>query len=272
MSLNETLKIKENQIILPDQIILGSENLKKDKKKLHIDSKNFNDAIGGGFSPGTKYLIFGANKTGKTQLCHQICIQGYKFFSRIVKEQNIKFIFYFDTENTFRPERLRELLNSSDPKINSVFKSILVSKIMSTSALNLALKDFDTLAKKVEGGLLIIDSINNHFRSDLGNKKISFNESKNVFLSILNKINELTETYNLITIVTSQIAANFSKKGNIKEIPVGNQFLNHFFSEYIYLSKKDSETNHVQLVNSLHYPEKKLLYKITSKGIQDYKI
>jgi hypothetical protein len=120
--------------------------------------------------------------------------------------------------------------------------------------------------------LLIIDSINNHFRSDLGNKDISFNNSRNIFLNILNKINELTKTYNLITIVTSQITPNFSKKGNIREIPVGNQFLNHFFSEYIYLSKKDNETNHVQSVNSLYLSEKRLLYKITSSGIQDYKI
>jgi hypothetical protein len=147
-----------------------------------------------------------------------------------------------------------------------------VSKVMSNAALLLALKDFDKKLKSVGEGILIIDSINNHFRSDLGNEKISFNRVRNVFLDILYRINELTNTYNLITVATSQINPNFFKKGVMKELPVGNQYLNHFFSEYIYLRKKDRETNYVQLVNSLHFSEKKVLYKITSKGIQDYKL
>jgi hypothetical protein len=93
-----------------------------------------------------------------------------------------------------------------------------------------------------------------------------------MFLNILHKVNELTHKHNLITVVTSQVTSNFTKKGNIRVLPVGNQFLNHFFSEYVYLSKKDNDTNFVQLVNSLTLSEKKLLYKITSKGIQDLKL
>jgi RecA/RadA recombinase len=143
---------------------------------------------------------------------------------------------------------------------------------MSNSALLLALKDFDNVVKNLSGGVLIIDSINNHFRSDLGNKDLSFNKTKHMFLNILHKVNELTHKHNLITVVTSQVTSNFTKKGNIRVLPVGNQFLNHFFSEYVYLSKKDNDTNFVQLVNSLTLSEKKLLYKITSKGIQDLKL
>ncbi|MFX0029279.1 MAG: hypothetical protein ACFE8B_08720 [Candidatus Hermodarchaeota archaeon] len=272
MCLHEILKLKEIQIITADHIISESQNLQKDKRMIQLGSKNFDDVIGGGFSPGKKYLIFGANKTGKTQLCHQLCIQAYNYFINIIKKKKTKFIFFFDTENTFRPERLKELLVPSIPEIDSLLKTIIVSKIMSNSALLLALREFNDLLKKVGGGLLIIDSINNHFRSDLSNKEISFNRAKNTFINILNKINELTIEYNLITIVTSQVASNFSKRGNIREIPVGNQFLNHYFSEYIYLSKKDNDTNYAQLVNSLNLSEKRLLYKITSRGIQDYKI
>jgi predicted ATP-dependent serine protease len=143
---------------------------------------------------------------------------------------------------------------------------------MSNSALLLALKDFDNVVKNVGGGVLIIDSINNYFRSDLGNKDLSFNQTKNMFLNILHKVNTLTQEYDLVTVVTSQVTSNFTTKGNIRVLPVGNQFLNHFFSEYVYLSKKDSETNYVQLVNSLNLSEKKFLYKITSRGIRDFKI
>ena len=157
MCLHEILGIKDSQLISLDQIITKSQNLQREKRTLNLGSRNFDDVIGGGFLPGKMYLIFGANKTGKTQLCHQLCIQAYNHFINIVKKKKTKFIFYFDTENTFRPERLKELLVPSIPEIDSVLKTIIVSKIMSNSALLLALKEFDKLVKKVSGGLLIVD-------------------------------------------------------------------------------------------------------------------
>jgi len=272
MCLHEILEIKKSQIITPSQIISITQDQQKNRIILPLGSRNFDDVIGGGFCSKKKYLIFGSNKTGKTQLCHQLCVQAYKHLNKILGFENIKYIFYFDTENTFRPERIRELLTPSEFEIHSVLESVLVSKIMSNSAFLLALKDFENAIMKNRGGILIIDTINNHFRSDLGNRSISFNKAKDAFLKIVKKIDELTFKYNLITIVTSQVASNFSEKAIIRELPVGNQFLNHFFSEYLYLSKKNREMNYVQLVNSLNLSERKLLYKITSKGIQDYMI
>ncbi|MBY8989497.1 MAG: AAA family ATPase [Candidatus Lokiarchaeota archaeon] len=272
MYLHEILGIKESQITSSHQILNESQSLQKKTTKIPLGSRNFDDVIGGGFSQGKKYLVFGPNKTGKTQLCHQLCVQAYNYFNNITDKKCIKNIFYFDTENTFRPERLKELLLPSVSEIDNLLKTILVSKIMSNSALLLALKDFDNIIKNLSGGVLIIDSINNHFRSDLGNKDLSFNKTKNKFLKILHKINELTHKHNLMTVVTSQVTSNFARKGNIRVLPVGNQFLNHFFSEYVYLSKNDKDTNFVQLVNSLALSEKKLLYKITSKGIRDLKL
>jgi len=272
MYLHDILEIKESQVITPSQIISISKDQLKDQIILPLDSRNFDEVIGGGFYSKKKYLIFGSNKTGKTQLCHQLCVQSYKHLNKILGTGHSKYTFYFDTENTFRPERIRELLADSEFEIHRVLESVLVSKIMSNSAFLLTLKDFEKTIKKNRGGLLIIDSINNHFRSELGNRNISFNKAKDVFLKILNKIDEFTLKYNLITIATSQVASNFSEKAIIREIPVGNQYLNHFFSEYVYLRKKDKEMNFIQLVNSLNLSEKKILYKITSKGIQDHKI
>lgn len=272
MCLHEILELKKSQIITPSQIISISQDRQKNRIVLPLGSRNFDDVIGGGFCSKTKYMIFGSNNTGKTQLCHQLCVQAYKHLDKILGVGKIKYIFYFDTENTFRPERISELLTHSEFEIHSVLESVLVSKIMSNSAFLLALKDFENALLKNRGAILIIDSINNHFRSDLGNRSISFNKAKDIFLKIVKKIDELTFKYNLITITTSQVTPNFSEKALIRELPVGNQFLNHYFSEYIYLSKKNREMNYVQLVNSLNLSEKKLLYKITPKGIRDYMI
>jgi len=269
MRLHEILGIKKQQVLTFKDLYANNQSQKSSPAVLPLVSSNFNEILQGGFQEGRTYIIFGTNKTGKTQLCHQICVQAYKQFIKTTKTDNSQFIFYFDTENTFRPERIEDLVTFFNLKTENVLKCILVSKIMSNSALLLGLNEFEELLIEKGKYLLIIDTINSHFRSELSNENISYETVKSKFISILKKIDDLTRNHNLITILTAQVTANFSKKAIIKEIPVGNQFINHFFSEYLYLKSKDNEMNYVHLVNSLELTENKLSYKITSGGISD---
>ena len=273
--INQILGIDKHQVIKLQNI---RDTLEINRNKLYIlasGAKNFDDTIGGGFYKGNKYLIFGANKTGKTQLCHQLCVQAFMQFSKIVNNSKIKnkqFVFYFDTENTFRPERIKELILKYDVNYDKILKNILVSKIMSNSAFLLSLKELEKFLEKNTITILIIDSINNYYNSDLANKSISVKKAKEIFLRILALINKLTLEYSLITITTAQVTLNLNKDSPLRVVPVGNSILNHFFSEYVYLDYKEQDKRYVQLVNSINLPEKRLLYKITSSGIQDYKI
>jgi len=279
MDISEVLNLEENQYICSNSIINEIHKSKEIKILLPTGAKNFDKILNGGFCSGKTYLIFGANKTGKTQLSHQLCIQAYINFSEKIKKNknpSMKSTYYLDTENTFRPERLIELSTAHNLDSSKVLKSLMVSKIMGNSALFLQLNELEEnlkVFKKTNNNcLLIIDSINNHYRFDQGDKNLSFNNTKTLFLKILQKIDELTKKFDLITIATAQVASNFIEKSVIRELPVGNIFLNHFFSEYLYLSYKEENKIYAHLVNSEILPEKKILYKITPKGIEDYKI
>ena len=272
MNPSTILDINKKQVIELDTIIRELATNKKERRILSSGSKYVDNVLGGGFRSGKMYLIFGANKTGKTQISHQLCVQSYK---ERIEQKNSKIsrdVYYFDTENTFRAERIRELASTRDLASNGILKSIVVSQIMSNSAMLLALNKLEGRIKKKFGDVLIIDSINNYYRYEQGDKSISFHQAKKTFMSILNKINELTEKYGLIAIATAQIAPNFIENAIIKETPVGNQFLNHFFTEYLYLSHRDEDSNYIHLVNSSFLPEKKISYKITSAGIEDHLI
>jgi len=222
-----------------------------------------NNVIGGGFQSKKAYIVFGANKTGKTQLCHQLSVLSFRKFKKLI---------YLDTENTFRPERIRELAVSNNLDGEKALKNILVSKIMSNTAFLLKLNEVEEIIEKYNYRILIVDSINNYYRFERGDKEISFFKARTSFLKILEKVNELTQKYNLITILTAQVAPNFNEHAIIKEIPVGMQYLNHFFSEFLYLSYKEKDMSYIHLLNSHFLPEKKILYKITKNGLQDYKI
>jgi RecA/RadA recombinase len=247
---------------------------KKSSFILPLDSKNFAKVLNGGFRLNNKYLIYGANRTGKTQICMNLCVQAYKYFVKqeeIIKNRELTFTYFLDSENTFRPERIKEIATAKSIDYREVLKSIKVSKIMSISALLLKLQEIENQLKFGKNYILIIDSINNFYRSEQGNKDTSFYNLKTTFLKILEKINNLTKSFNLILIATAQVFPNFIENAIINELPVGNQFLNHYFSEYLYLSYKE-ENNYVHLVNSELLPEKKVIFKITSSGISDYKI
>ena len=274
MDLSNTLKVSKDQLINLKHFLNKQHNQKEEPLILSFGKKNFDEILAGGFYEGKKYLIFGANKTGKTQICHQICVQAYK---KIIENStsktliNPKFTYYFDTENTFRPERIRDLTN--DPKISYkiILKNIIISRIMSDSAFLLSLKNLEKSLDKEESGVLVIDSINSHFRVEQGDKNVSYKKSKELFLKILKQINYLTKRYSLTTIATAQISSNLLGNTIIQELPVGNQFLNMIFSEYLYLKYYKDGVCTIQNVNSSFLPEKKFLYKITPTGIKDSK-
>ena len=217
---------------------------------------NLDHLLEGGFHSGKSYIVYGANSTGKTQLCHQVCLEAFKIGIKTV---------YFDTENTFRPERIKELCLHRGMDYIDVLKSILIASIKSDDVLNYKINELENTLKESGVKLLIIDTINNYYRLEQG---ISFEKSKRLFVNILNHLNLLTKKYDLISIITSQITPNFNPNSIIKHIPVGIQYLNHFFTEFIYLSKTNGNL-YMHLVKSSSLNENRFPYSISSEGIVD---
>jgi DNA repair protein RAD51 len=44
------------------------------KVKISTGSKDFDDILEGGYETGSITEIYGENRTGKTQLCHTLCV------------------------------------------------------------------------------------------------------------------------------------------------------------------------------------------------------
>ncbi|MFX1382936.1 MAG: ATPase domain-containing protein [Promethearchaeota archaeon] len=257
------LNINENQILDLNNLIKNHLNNKKSDEQISTGTNNLDDVLGGGLCFGKIYLVYGTSKTGKTQFCHQMSIQAI---------MNKKLAYYLDTENTFRVERITEMVKNLKISPELILKNIFVSKIMSSSMLLLSLNDIEEKFSKGNNQVLIIDTINNYFRFDQGDENSSFHKTKSNFLNALEKLSTITQKFNLITIVTAQISSNFINDSIIRDIPVGNQFLNHYISEYLYLRLEEEKVNSAHLVNSQYLPEKKQYFKITSSGLEDFNI
>ena len=173
---SSTVNLKKSLIISTKKIVSEIERNKREKFSISTGSKNIDDVIGGGFHSNKTYIIFGANKTGKTQLCHQLSVQAY--------HKSFKLI-YLDTENTFRPERISVLARTQELESEKILKNILISKIMSNPAFLLKLNEIEDVIKKNNIKILLIDSINNYYRLELSDKDISFFKAK-IFSQRLN--------------------------------------------------------------------------------------
>ena len=233
------------------------ENLtQKSYFTLKSGTNNLDLLLGGGFHSGKTYIIYGTNSTGKTQLCHQVCLEAFKIGIKTV---------YFDTENTFRPERIKELCLHQGLDYIDVLKSILVASIKSDDVLNYKISELENVLKDSGVKLIIIDTINNYYRLEQG---ASSKKSKKLFVNILSHLNLLTKKYDLISIYSSQVSPNFIPNSKIQHFPVGIQYLNHFFTEFIYLSRSIDKL-YMHLVKSSYVNENRLPYTIKSEGIID---
>ncbi|MEJ2252603.1 MAG: AAA family ATPase [Candidatus Lokiarchaeota archaeon] len=245
--------------------MLKNENILKTK------CKSLNNVLGGGLYQKVAYLIYGAGKTGKTQLMHQLCVDYLtKQFAN--KTAPCKKVIFFDTEGTFRPERITEMVQLFNLNSQKILKQILVSEILSNSALLSSLENLEQSINTNNIGLIIIDSLNNHFRSESSSKEISFNQSKTKFLSILDRITDYINKKRIYLACTAQITESFVQGKVIQEIPFANQYLNSYFTEYLYLSHYRENKYYAHLVDSSFFREKRVMFQLTEKGLEDYKI
>jgi DNA repair protein RAD51 len=70
---------------------------------LIIGSSDLDQLLGGGIETGSITEIFGEFRTGKTQLCHTLCVTSQMPIDQGGAEGRV---IYVDTEGTFRPQKL----------------------------------------------------------------------------------------------------------------------------------------------------------------------
>ena len=101
-------------------------------------STELNKLLGGGLESMAITEVFGEFRTGKTQLAHTLCVttqlSGEKGYSGGK-------VIYIDTENTFRPDRLRPIADRYNLDQEAVLDNVLYSRAY-TSEQQMELLDF----------------------------------------------------------------------------------------------------------------------------------
>jgi DNA repair protein RadA len=225
-----------------------------------------------GIKAGDTYEFFGAFRSGKSQLCHQLCvtIQLPKEMGGLGKKA-----IYIDSEGTFSPSRIIQMArrlkeeNEWDKSVDDILGDILVARANNTDMQKqIVIKLLDILGStdKDVYGLLIVDSVSSHFRAEYAGRGTlaERQQTLNHHLSILHRI---ADTYGLAIIVTNQVQSNPAQFFGDPTVAVGGNIMGHWATTRCYLRKSKGEKRVIRIFDSPMIGELEAIFEITENGV-----
>jgi len=265
-------KIKEAANKLEaNNFITGYDFAEKRKAcfKIPTGSTELDRILGGGIESMAITEVFGEFRTGKTQLAHTLCVTTQM---PGIGHSGGK-VAYIDTENTFRPDRLRPIAARFNLDADAILQNVVYARAF-TSEHQMELLDLVAAQFYSEPGvfkILIIDSIIGLFRVDYSGRG-ELSERQQKLAQMLSKVQKISEEYNVVVYITNQMTAD-PGAGMTFQIdpkkPVGGNILAHASQTRIMLRKGRGELRVAKIYDSPDMPESEATFAITEAGIND---
>ena len=234
--------------------------------RLTTGSKTLDNLLGGGLETQTITEFYGEYGSGKSQICHQLCVNVQLPHERGGLDGGA---LYIDTENTFRTERIVQMAEHLGLDPNEVVKNIIYAEAYTSDHQMFLLENADQVIKENNIRLIIIDSLTAHFRSEyLGREMLAERQQK--LNKHLHKLIRLARAFNAVAVVTNQVMARPDIFFGNAVHPVGGHIVAHTSHTRIYLRKAaKGPTRIARLVSSPYLPEGETVFKITENGVED---
>ena len=221
--------------------------------------------LAGGLETQTITEFYGECDSGKSQVCHQLCVNVQLPPERGGLGGGA---LYLDTETTFRLERIVQIAQHLGLDPQQVAKNIIYAEAYTSDHQMFLLENADEIIKKNNIKLIIVDSLTAHFRNEyLGREMLAPRQQK--LNKHMHKLISLARAFNCVAIVTNQVMAKPDQFFGDAIHPIGGNIVGHTSQTRIYLRKpKSGSTRIARLVSSPYLPEGEEIYKITENGLE----
>ncbi len=247
----------------------GVDVLKKREAvgKISTGSEAVDKLIGGGVETQGLFECFGEFGSGKTQLGHQLAINV-----QLPIEQgglNGKVI-WIDTENTFRPERIKQIAEAKGLDVEKALKNIMVARAYTSDHQMLLAEKSGELIKKnnLLVKLIIVDSTMGLFRAEYAGRG-SLAERQQKLNRHLHTLQKLADVHNLAVFLTNQVMARPDIFFGNPTAAIGGHILAHNSQFRVYLRKGKGGKRIARLIDSPYLPEGEAVFNLTEKGVED---
>jgi len=234
--------------------------------RLTTGSKGIDEILGGGLETQTITEFYGEYGSGKSQLCHQMCVNV-----QLPPEKGGLGggALYVDTENTFRTERIVQMAQHLGLNPEEVVKNVIFAEAYTSDHQMFLLENADKIIKENNIRLIVVDSLTSHFRSEyLGREMLAERQQK--LNKHMHRLIRLARAFNAVAIVTNQVMAKPDVFFGDAVHPVGGHIVAHTSHTRVYLRKSARGPIRIaRLVSSPYLPEGERVFKVTENGVED---
>lgn len=235
---------------------------------LTTGSKELDKLLGGGIETGSITEMFGEFRTGKTQICHTLCVT-----CQLPKENGggAGKALYIDTEGTFRPEKLKNIAERFGLDPDEVVANVLYARAYNSDHQNKLLLQACGLMAESKFALLVVDSATALYRTDFsGRGELSARQMS--LAKFLRNLQKIADEHQVAVLITNQVVAQVdgsSFGGANDKKPIGGHIMAHAAQTRLYLRKGMKENRICKIYDSPCLPEDEATYAITDNGIDD---
>jgi len=262
---NRAREILEDIGVLDKPFTTANEIYEKRKLEYRIStgSKNLDELLDGGIETRAITELYGEYGTGKTQICHTLCVT----VQQSKAEDNISRALYIDTENTFRPERIASIASARKIDPSVALENVIVAKAYNSSHQEVIIQESPNVINLHNIKIMIVDSIVSHYRAEfLGRSVLSERQQRiNRLLHILLRI---AETCKIAVVITNQIQSSPDAIFGDPNKATGGNVMAHTSTYRLYL-KKAGKNRIARMVDSPYHSEREILFALNEQGIGD---
>ncbi|MEE9322943.1 MAG: DNA repair and recombination protein RadA [Candidatus Aenigmarchaeota archaeon] len=233
--------------------------------KINTGSKALDSLLGGGIETQAITEMHGAFGSGKSQLAHQLTV-----IVQLPKEKGGlggKAIF-IDTEQTFRPERIRQMAEAIGIDPVKALENIFVARAYNSDHQVLLVEKAEEIIKKENVKLVVVDSLTSSFRSDYTGRGTLANRQQKLNRH-LHRLQKLADVHNLAIYVTNQVMSRPDVLFGDPTTPIGGHILGHQATFRVYLRKSKGEKRVAKLIDSPSLPEGEAVFRLITEGVRD---
>jgi len=260
--------IRKARQSMPLPFIRGDElvKMRKNVHRLTTGSSMLDKLLGGGIESQSITEFYGEYGSGKSQICHQLCVNV-----QLPTEQGglDGAALYIDTENTFRTERIFQMAQSLGLDPEEAIKKIIFAEAFTSDHQIFLLENADKVIKENNVRVIIVDSLTSHFRSEyLGREMLQERQQKlNKHMHMLIK---LARGFNAVAVVTNQVMSKPDVFFGEAIHPVGGHIVAHTSHTRVFLRKSARGPVRIaRLVSSPYLAEGEGVFRVSERGIED---
>lgn len=234
--------------------------------RLTSGNKGLDTLLAGGLETQTITEFYGEYGSGKSQMCHQLCVNVQLPPERGGLDGAA---LYLDTENTFRLERIVQMAKHLGLDPEKVAKNIIYAEAFTSDHQMFLLENADEVIKANNVKLIIVDSLTAHFRGEyIGREMLAARQQR--LNKHMHKLIALARAFNTVAVVTNQVMARPDVFFGDAIHPIGGNIVGHTSHTRIYLRKASQGPARIaRLVSSPYLPDGEEIFRVTENGIED---